>query len=215
MLETEIWSIAGADEGNIVLLRPLGSDMVVPIFIGQTEAHAILLGLGKEKIKRPLTCDTLLDLSRRLGLSLLRVEIYEIRNDVFYARLLFSGGEYSGQRPLIIECRPSDAIALAVREKCAVYLASQVLDHAGVSAEIFIEARKAGAMWKTPEAPPIGTPPGTPPGADSPAAERRRLQAELEQVVEQEDYERAAEIRDTLILLDQKLEQERGERPLK
>jgi bifunctional DNase/RNase len=196
MLETEIWSIIGSDNGSVVLLRPLGSDTVTPIFIGHNEAHAILLGLGAEKVKRPLTCDTLLELSRRLGLGLFRVEVHEVRDDVFYARLLFSGGEYSDTRPLIVECRPSDAIALAVRAKCAIYVAPRVLDQAGVPADLFSKV------------PAAGVPPKTSGQGDSPATERRLLQAELERAVGQEDYERAAELRDALILLNQRLEQE-------
>ncbi|MDR1443958.1 MAG: bifunctional nuclease family protein [Treponema sp.] len=221
MLEAEIWSVAHIDQGDAILLRPLDSDTVVPIFIGHVEAHAILLGLGDVKVKRPLTCDILLELSRHLGLSLFRVEVYEIREDTFYARLLFSGREYSGLRPLVIDSRPSDAIALAIREKCRVYIASQVLDEAGVPAEVFIEE---GAASKGPGNPPAPQGPGTPetPGTsrkdpgeilqgegDNPLATRRRqLRTELEMAVEEEAYERAAEIRDLLILLDQQSAQE-------
>ncbi|MDR0732311.1 MAG: bifunctional nuclease family protein [Treponema sp.] len=232
MLETEIWSVARVDQGNAVLLRPLGSDIVVPIFIGDIEAHTILLGLGEIEVKRPLTCDTLLELSRQLGLNLIRVEVYEIREAVFYARLFFSGKGYSGARPLVIESRPSDAIALAVREKCGVFVASQVLNQAGVPAEVFIEkvANSMGDLTGD------GTAGSTTAGAgivkgdtgdnddirsgsssrkrgNPLALKRRRLQAELEQAVAEEAYERAAELRDLLILLDQQLEQERRKTP--
>jgi bifunctional DNase/RNase len=236
MLESEIWSIARIDQGNAVLLRPFNSDVVVPIFIGEAESHAILLGLGDVKVKRPLTCDTLLELSRRVGLYLVRVEVYEIKEDIFHARLLFSGGEYSDSRLLVIESRPSDAIALAVRAKCSVYLAPQVLERAGVPAEIFIEetdksslvrggaaenGNAGGGSAKGDVAGNGTVENGKTPGQRSPeakqenplAAKRRRLQAELEQAVGDEAYERAAEIRDLLILLDQQLEQERRKAP--
>jgi bifunctional DNase/RNase len=241
MLEAEIWSVARIDQGNAVLLRPLGSDTVVPIFIGDIEAHAILLGLGEAKVKRPLTCDLLLELSRRLGFSLFRVEVYEIREDIFYARLFFSGGDYAESRPLVIESRPSDAIALAAREKCGVYVAARVLEQAGIPADIFIdEAADAastagitgngideedendeteddalsGSSSYREAAREIsrGSKGAKTPGSPL-AAKRRRLQAELERAVEGEAYERAAEIRDLLILLDRQLEQEGRKTP--
>ncbi|MDR0669171.1 MAG: bifunctional nuclease family protein [Treponema sp.] len=220
MLETEIWSLARVDQGNAVLLRPLGSDTVVPIFIGDAEVQAILIGLGEILVERPLTCDTLLELSRQLGLNLIRVEVYEIRNDVCYARLFFSGGGYSGSRPLVIESRPSDAIALAIREKCGVYVAPQVLDQAGVPVEVFIE-KVADGMGDDPAGNEMPGKTAPEQGSKTPerkkgtplAAKRRRLRADLEQALAEEAYERAAEIRDLLILLDQQFEQEQRKAP--
>ncbi|MDR2375932.1 MAG: bifunctional nuclease family protein [Treponema sp.] len=235
MLKTEIWSVARVDQGNAVLLRPLGSDTVVPIFIGDVEAHAIILGLGEIQAERPLTCDTLLELSRRLGLNLFRVEVYEIRKDTFYARLFFSGCGYSRSRPLVIESRPSDAIALALREKCGVYVTPQVLDRAGVPAEVFIEGvadamgndltgsglaksglAKTGLAGNEIPRETVSEKRSRSPGrkrGNPLVAKRRRLQAELEQALAEEAYERAADIRDLLILLDQQLEQERWKTP--
>ncbi|MDR2176937.1 MAG: DUF151 domain-containing protein [Treponema sp.] len=243
MLEAEIWSITQIDHGDAVLLRPLNSDRVVPIYIGETESHAILLSLEGIKAKRPFVYDTLLELSQRLGLCLVRVEIYKIKEDIFYARLLFSGGEYSGSRFLVVESRPSDAIALAIRAKCGIYVASQVLSWAGISSEMFVDeagkttlsgsglaaddgaekdaergAVEKGVFHVKPRNGSARKSPGDnerrPAEAGSPlAVKRRRLQAELEQALEDEVYERAAEIRDLLILLDRQLEQERRKAP--
>jgi bifunctional DNase/RNase len=222
MLEAEIWSIARIDQGNAVLLRPLGSDTVIPIFIGYPEAQAILLGLGELKVQRPLTCDFFLEMTHRLGLTLFRVEVHELRDDTFYARLLLFGREFSEAKPLILDSRPSDAFALAVREKCGVYVAPQVLDQAGIPAEILIEELgeqeekdNAGEPFPVGDFAKSPAPEGsldTPPdqkGRTPLTAKRRQLQAELERAVATEAYERAAEIRDLLILLDQEIEQER------
>jgi bifunctional DNase/RNase len=222
MLEAEIWSIARIDQGNAVLLRPLGVDLVVPIFIGPLEVQAVLLGLGNVKAKRPLSCDLFLELIRRLGIALFRVEVHEIQEDIFHARLFLSGRDYPPSSPLIIDSRPSDAFALAVRGKCPVFMAASVLDRAGIPADIFIEEE-----IKADKTPPLSKreaeraaferggstgkkPPGPRKSGEAPlAAKRRRLQAELEETIEREAYERAAEIRDLLILLDQQIEQER------
>jgi bifunctional DNase/RNase len=222
MLEAEIWSITRIDQGNAVLLRPLGADLVVPIFVGPLEVHAILLGLGNVKAKRPLSCDLFLDLICRLGIVLFRVEVHEIQEDIFHARLFLSGRDYPPSNPLIIDSRPSDAFALAVRGKCPVFMAAKILNRVGIPADIFI-----GAESKADKTPPIikkeaeaaaferGGSPGEKSsgprgnGEASLAAKRRRLQAELEETIEREAYERSAEIRDILVLLDQQIEQER------
>ncbi|MDR1971520.1 MAG: bifunctional nuclease family protein [Treponema sp.] len=223
MLETEIWSIARIDQGSAVLLRPLGMDLVVPIFIGPPEMHAILVGLGNVKVKRPLSCDLFLEMTRQLGIRLFRVEVHEIREDIFYARIFLVGREFSLSNPLIIESRPSDAFAMAVREKCPVFMASRVLDRVGIPSDIFVDGMDDGG--KAPPLFPDGEPEKMPlrhrfqgekpleeprREQDKPlAVKRRRLQAELERAVETEAYERAAEIRDLLVLLDQQIEQER------
>lgn len=224
MLETEIWSIARIDQGNAVLLRPLGMDLVVPVFIGALEVHAILVGLGNVKTKRPLGCDLFLELIHRLGISLSRVEVHEIREDIFHARIFLSGREFSPPNPLVIDSRPSDAFALAIREKCPVFMAAKVLDRTGIPADIFVEEEDEADKAPPPAAEEpypaeasfeqdrAGNSPeeGAAKEEDNPlAARRKRLQAELEKTIEQEAYERAAEIRDFLILLDQQIEQER------
>jgi hypothetical protein len=153
------------------------------------------------------------------------VEVHEIREDIFHARIFLSGGEFPPRDPLVIDSRPSDAFALAIREKCPVFVAARVLDRTGIPADIFIEEEQEEGR-------------GPPPGAEEPypaepffayewegkaregaadekdipgfpalTAQRRRLQAELEETIEEEAYERAAEIRDLLILLDQQIEQ--------
>ncbi|GHV63668.1 hypothetical protein AGMMS49587_14430 [Spirochaetia bacterium] len=199
MLEAEIWTVARMEQGNAVLLRPLGSDTVVPIFVGQLEAQSILIGFGDVKVKRPLTCDLFLELARLTGLILFRVEVHEIRNNTFFARLLLVGKEFSEARPLVLDSRPSDAFALAVRHKCPVFIAPLVVEQAGIPADLVIE--DVGEFAKELEY-PTQPPPGTKPQG----AKRRDLQTKLEQAVAAEEYERAAEIRDQLILLEQEKE---------
>jgi bifunctional DNase/RNase len=198
-------------------------DLVVPIFIGSLEVHAILMGLGNIKAKRPLSCDLFLEMNHQLGITLFKVEVHEIREDIFRARIFLSGREFSPSKPLVIDSRPSDAFALAVREKCPVFMAAKVLERAGIPADIFVEeGAEAGQV------PPVimgeetdeevsdinipgkeKVPEGSGEGSNALAVKRRRLQTELEEAVEKESYERAAEIRDILILLDQQIEQER------
>ena len=62
LVEAEIWTIARTDQGNAVLVRPIGSESAVPIFIGQLEAQSILIGLGNVPMPRPLTHDLFITL---------------------------------------------------------------------------------------------------------------------------------------------------------
>jgi bifunctional DNase/RNase len=57
LVEAEIWTIARTEQGNAVLIRPIGSESAVPIFMGQLEAQSILIGLGSVPMPRPLTHD--------------------------------------------------------------------------------------------------------------------------------------------------------------
>jgi bifunctional DNase/RNase len=189
MLKAEIWTIARTDQGNAVLLRPLGSDIAVPIFIGPLETQYILIGGKEMPVKRPLTPDLFLSLVKRVGLDLKWVEIHEIKNDTFHARLVLSGGEYTGRNPLILDSRPSDAFALAVRKKCPIYAARKVVEKAGIPVDTIINEVEETLNSIN--------------RAGDPAVSKKEgLLAELEKAVEAEEYERAAEIRDMLLLLN-------------
>ncbi|MDR1931040.1 MAG: bifunctional nuclease family protein [Treponema sp.] len=185
MLEAEIWGIAKSGEGSLVFLRPLGSDYSVPIFIGQLEAQSILIGYGGTGLPRPLTADLLLNVARSAGLVLLRAEVNEIRDNTFFARLFFvSSGEtaaYTAEKPLVVDARPSDAFALAVRSKCPLYVAEGVVEQAGILTR---EVENGGE-------------------SETPAERRETLKVRLDNAVALEDYEKAAEIRDMLLLLEQ------------
>jgi len=186
-VEADIWTVAQTDQGNVVLVRPKGSDLAVPIFIGQLETQAILIGLGGVEVPRPLTHDLLLSVVESLGAVLDRIEINGLKEGTFFARLVIVRDGVS----MLVDARPSDAIGIAVRRRCPVFIAESVVDEAGISVNLVTEGGtvKAGAK-----------------GGDSGVAdrdpartdERSRLQSELERAIEAENYEKAAEIRDRL-----------------
>jgi bifunctional DNase/RNase len=200
MVEAEIWTIARTEQGNAVLIRPIGQDISIPVFIGQFEAQSILIGYGEVVIPRPLTHDLILNLIHRLGLELSRVELYDLRDGTFYARLILSGKGFPDNRPLIIDSRPSDAFALAVRSKCPVFVSRKVVDEAGLPVDFIINA--ADGSGPGPSAFNIGDIKPEEPGFSGAFARQKALQAELEEAVSAEDYERAAELRDILALLE-------------
>src|SRR5512142_1174883 len=110
-VEAEVWTVAQTDQGNVVLVRPKGSDLAVPIFIGQLETQSILIGMGGVEVPRPLTHDLLLSLIAALRAEVTRIEIHDLREGTFYARILLK----AEGRDLVVDARPSDAIGIAVR----------------------------------------------------------------------------------------------------
>ncbi|MDR0624071.1 MAG: bifunctional nuclease family protein [Treponema sp.] len=194
MLEAEIWTMAQTDQGSAVLLRPLKLDMAVPIFIGQLEAQSILIGCEKAKVKRPLTHDLFLSLLRHTGLSLSRAEVHALQGDTFYARLVILGEHFFEKKSLILDARPSDALALAVRRGCPIFVSSRVVEQAGIPVDIIME--------RLDESSPVFGTGGPEPPHPSRSDKRWELLEQLNKAVAAEEYERAAEIRDMLNLLD-------------
>lgn len=107
----------------IVILKDVNSDTVLPIWVGLYEAQAIHVEFEKLAPQRPLTHDLTRNLIQYMNGKLERVVITELKDDTFYAVLwLTQGGE-----PITVDARPSDAIALALRADCPIYVAEPVL----------------------------------------------------------------------------------------
>ena len=99
---------------------------MLTIFIGGVEMHAIQLALEGHEPPRPMTHDLFRDVLGELGVVLERVVITELRESTFFAELHLNA---SGQAK-VVSCRPSDAVALAVRVGCRMFVAEEVLDEA-------------------------------------------------------------------------------------
>jgi uncharacterized protein len=110
----------------IVVLKDVASDTVMPIWVGIFEANAIALEIEKVAAPRPMTHDLATDLINSLNARLERVVITELKNDTFFASLWLRQGD----EPMVIDARPSDAIAMALREDCPIYVAEEVMQTA-------------------------------------------------------------------------------------
>ena len=179
MLISEIWSILKTSHGNAILLKPREKDIAVPIFIGTLEMQSILVGKEGMSLSRPHTHDLFINMLAHVNLSIKKIEVYELKDDVFHARLVITGGEYTKENPLVLDSRPSDAIAIATRKKCPIYLASSIVEQTGVPLTFFIND-----IEETTE------------------DQFRSLREQLEQAIAEEEYEQAAEIRDLLKMLE-------------
>jgi hypothetical protein len=109
----------------VVLLREEDGVRYLPIWIGAAEASAIAFQQQGVQAVRPLTHDLLRDVITALGQRLEAVHITEMRDDIYYAELRFSGG-------VAVSARPSDAIALALRCDVEILGSDAVLDSAGI-----------------------------------------------------------------------------------
>ncbi|NLM25067.1 MAG: bifunctional nuclease family protein [Firmicutes bacterium] len=109
---------------HIVILTDEIGEAFLPIVIGEAEATAIALIMEEIELPRPLTHDLLLSCIRELGGTLEKITITDLKDDTFYAQLTV---RQAGQ-VIEIDSRPSDAIALALREDVPIYVAQKVLD---------------------------------------------------------------------------------------
>lgn len=179
MQSSEIWSVLKTSHGNAILLKPKNKEVAIPIFIGTLEMQSILIAKEGMRLSRPHTHDLFLNMLSHVNLAVRKIEIYELKDDVFHARLIITGGEYTKENPFILDSRPSDALAIAARRKCPIYLASAIIEETGVPLTFFINEIEENTDDK-----------------------HRSLREQLELAVAEEEYEQAAEIRDLLKILE-------------
>lgn len=110
----------------IVILRDKENVNTLPIWIGILEANAIAVGLENVKLPRPMTHDLFKNLLDQTGLRLLRVEVTDIKESTYYAVLHLDWGG----KAIVIDCRPSDAIAIAIRMEVPIVVRDVVIDKA-------------------------------------------------------------------------------------
>jgi len=113
----------------IVILRDLDRTLFLPIWIGVAEAQAIALRMEGVAPPRPLTHDLLLQMCQRLGGSIEKIVISDLREGTFFAEI-----HLALETPKVLDARPSDAIALALRAEAPIFVRRAVLDQAQVVA---------------------------------------------------------------------------------
>lgn len=174
-----------------LILREVEGSRRLPIIIGQAEAQSIALEMEGIKPPRPLTHDLMKNIIAAFGSELTEVTIDDLRDGTFYAKLSIDNQ--------LIDSRPSDAIALAVRYGAQIFVASGVMDEASfVPDEEEEEGQpKEGAAPKQPKA---AQPPKESAGGKMTRLEQ--LNQQLKQAIEKEEYEKAAALRDEIRKLE-------------
>lgn len=130
MLEMTIDSIrvSPMNYQRVVILKEKHADRYLPIWIGPAEADAIAVKLQDLSVPRPLTHDLLSTIIDTLGGSVEHILVNDLQNDTFYAKITIQTNGSSKE----IDCRPSDAVALAVRVQVPIYVDESVLEKAGI-----------------------------------------------------------------------------------
>ena len=172
-----------------LILKEVGGDRRLPIMIGAFEAQAIALELEGVIPPRPMTHDLIKNIIDSFSSSLSEVYINDLADGTFFAKLVFEG------LGIEVDCRPSDAIAIAVRCNCPIYITSDILEETGLispseemgHAEEYDEdmqfLKKENQKQQK---------------RDQPRSRMDQLQAELDKAIKDENYERASVLRDEI-----------------
>ncbi|MBN1557752.1 MAG: bifunctional nuclease family protein [Lentisphaerae bacterium] len=192
MIPVKVDQLFLSNMGFVVLLKGAKDTRSLPIFIGAAEAQAIAIQINKVDMPRPLTHDLLKNVLDFLECRLMKIEVCDLKNDTFYARLIL---EKDGEH-VPVDSRPSDAIALALRFQAPIYVEDTVMEKAGRVIEQGAAEPEASAGGET----------GT--GKSGPAPRKTLtplevLQQKLARAVKEERYEDAAALRDQIKQMEQ------------
>lgn len=116
---------------RLVVLKQIGSERYLPIWVGPYEAEAITVALQEVEMIRPLTHDLLKNVFGAFNARIKRIEIVKLQNEIFYGNIV---AEVDG-REVNVDSRPSDAIALSVRAHVPILVHFSVMDEAGIIPE--------------------------------------------------------------------------------
>src|SRR3954470_13246767 len=122
--EVRIYSLATTVNECIIFLEELSGNRLLPIWIGITEGQAIAIRFSGIVLPRPLTHDLLLATIKTLGYTVDRVVICDIKENTFYAKIYI----HKGATVHALDSRPSDAIAVAVRAGCSIFVEDKVFN---------------------------------------------------------------------------------------
>ena len=149
MVECKVESIRVSliTQARVVILKEVASERYLPIWIGPYEADAIALELQEVPVQRPFTHDLLRNLIAELSATVTHILINDLRDDTFFARIVL---DVNG-RHAEVDSRPSDAIALAVRVRCPIYVEQAIIDRVGVTVEADPDGAAAGGDQQLPE----------------------------------------------------------------
>jgi bifunctional DNase/RNase len=168
-----------------LVLGEVDGNRRLPIIIGAFEAQAIALELEKIQPPRPMTHDLIRDLFNHVSAEVSDVLIDELKEGTFFAKIRFSVSGTDMQ----LDCRPSDAVALAVRMGAPLYVATHVIDEAGIPTEETDELAAIQAPSPEAESPQLEQAPKSP---------LEKLEDDLQVAISEEDYELAARLRDDI-----------------
>ena len=127
LIEVKIGALIMDPNSNtpIVVLKGVESEEILPIWVGAFEANAIALEIEKIVPQRPMTHDLLKNLILELGYSVKSIVITNLLDNTFYSTIELIGTD---EQKIVLDARPSDAIALALRSDCQIFVSQEVFE---------------------------------------------------------------------------------------
>lgn len=177
-----------ASNAYALILKEADGERRLPIIIGAFEAQAIALEMEGVTPPRPMTHDLLKNLIDQMGATLTEVNISDLIEGTFYAKLVFDA------LGVEIDARPSDAIALAVRAACPIFVNNDILDETA----IIPQGEENIPNEDDDDQLSLLNNPKAKPAAAAPKTRIELLQNQLDKAITDEDYEKAANLRDEL-----------------
>lgn len=171
----------------VLILGDKNSHRKLPIVIGSAEAESIAVGIDKQRGGRPLTHDLFLRFAKEFNVDIKEVVINRFREGVYYAMLVCQ----QGNDITMVDARPSDAIAIAVRVGCDIYAYETVMNEAAIVMDDIQE--------KTSDEPETKDYINKVPGETNyDLLTLHELEDLLQDAIDNEDYQKAAQIRDEI-----------------
>jgi bifunctional DNase/RNase len=178
--------------GYAIILKEVNGERRLPIIIGQFEAQAIALELEGIKPPRPLTHDLLKTIIENFGFSIDNITIDELKDSTFYAKIRFNSSAIDE-----IDARPSDAIAIALKFSAPIYVSSYIMDEIGFIPDL---ENKEDELKSSDQDQIVSK------SKDSKDLSKeqklQQLKSDLDSAVINEDYEKAAQLRDEIKKLE-------------
>jgi len=173
MIKVKVFGVAidPVTKGFVVILKDHDEKKWLPIWIGPYEAKMISMAIDKTKPNRPFSPDLIKNILESADLNIEKVVISDIRDNTYYATIWMKKGE----KQLLIDARPSDAIAVALRVESPIYISDDVMKKASISHSSKDEEVDVRLS---------------------------QLKSELQNEVDKENYEKAAKIRDEIKKLE-------------
>jgi hypothetical protein len=173
-----------------LVLAEEDGDRRIPIIIGGVEAQAIAIQLEELEPPRPLTHDLFKSFAIAFSIKIVEVNIYRLHEGIFYSELICE----SGNNRVRIDSRTSDAVAIALRFKCPIFTSEEIIEKAGITLSI------EGESDDSKIAPVKGVKSSHEYRKSNPfeGYSKSQLQDMLDAAINNEDYEKASQIRDEL-----------------
>lgn len=185
-------SSSQSQSGSFALvLGEVEGDRRLPIIIGMFEAQAIAIEIEKVRPSRPMTHDLFRVIGNDLGFSVEEIIISNLKEGVFFAQIMIT----DGIKHIAVDSRPSDAIAIGLRFDAPIYTYEHILAEAGIVVDDSEEEEESA---ESEQVSVEEEPAEKKTGPDLKALSLDKLNEMLKEAIEQEDYEKAARIRDEL-----------------